>query len=57
MKTIHLTFRGTRYELTATCSAGMGFLSNLIMRGWYTEAAALKVARQHPDYCLIRRVG
>ena len=49
MKEATFTKNDTTIKATAINSAGMGFLSNLVMRGWYTEAEAFDLCYEYKD--------
>ena len=49
MKTATFTKDGKTIRATATCSAGMGFIANLVCRGWYTEAEAFDLCYEYQD--------
>jgi len=50
MKTATFEKDGKQITVTAMDSAGMGFISNLVASGWYTEAEAFDLCHQYEGY-------
>ena len=49
MRSAQFTKGNTTIKATAISSAGMGFLANLVCRGWYTEEEAFDLCHEYKD--------
>jgi len=47
MNTATFTKDGVAIRATALSDAGMGFIANLVCRGWYTEAEAFDLCYEY----------
>ncbi len=58
MNTATFTKSGKTIIAYALSSAGMGFIANLVCRGWYTEAEAFDLCYEYKDkYVTIAEVA
>jgi hypothetical protein len=49
MKTATFTKNGSTIRVTALNSAGMGFISSLVMNGWYSEEESYDLCFEYQE--------